>query len=79
MQQDTYDQEIIEIEKELSAELGMNLHRVYLHHLLWDQDSLGFLKRIDNYLGLSESKGIKTLLVLLDDVWQPVPKLGKQA
>ena len=77
-QQDTYDQETIERELEWSAELGMNLHRVYLHNLLWDQDSLGFLKRIDNYLEISESKGIKTLLVLLDDVWHPVPKLGKQ-
>lgn len=57
-QQDTYDQETIERELEWSAELGMNLHRVYLHNLLWDQDSLVFLKRIDNYLEISESKGI---------------------
>lgn len=41
-QEDTYDQETIERELEWSAELGMNLHRVYLHNLLWDQDSLGF-------------------------------------
>ena len=77
-QEDTFDLETIERELEWSAELGMNLHRVYLHNLLWDQDSLGFLKRIDNYLKISESYGIKTLLVLLDDVWHPVPKLGKQ-
>ena len=77
-QEDTYDPETIERELEWSAELGMNLHRVYLHNLLWEQDSLGFIKRIDNYLKISESKGIKTLLVLLDDVWHPVPKLGKQ-
>ena len=77
-QEDTYDPETIERELEWSAELGMNLHRVYLHNLLWDQDSLGFLKRIENYLEISESKGIKTLLVLLDDVWHPVPRLGKQ-
>ena len=77
-QEDTFDPETIERELEWSAELGMNLHRVYLHNLLWDQDSLGFLKRIDNYLKISESYGIKTLLVLLDDVWHPVPKLGKQ-
>ena len=38
-QQDTYDQETIERELEWSAELGMNLHCVYLHNLLWDQDS----------------------------------------
>ena len=77
-QEDTYDPETIERELEWSAELGMNMHRVYLHNLLWDQDSIGFLKRVDNYLEISESKGIKTLLVLLDDVWHPIPKLGNQ-
>ena len=77
-QEDTYDPETIERELEWSAELGMNMHRVYLHNLLWDQDSLGFLERVDNYLNISESKDIKTLFVLLDDVWHPVPKLGKQ-
>ena len=77
-QEDSYDIETIERELKWSAELGMNLHRVYLHNLLWEQDSLGFLKRIDNYLKISESYGIKTLLVLHDDVWHPIPKLGKQ-
>ena len=77
-QEDTYDPETIEKELEWSTELGMNLHRVYLHNLLWDQDSLGFLKRVENYLEIADSKGIKTLFVLLDDVWHPIPKLGKQ-
>ena len=77
-QEDTYDPETIERELEWSAELGMNIHRVYLHNLLWDQDSLGFMKRIENYLEISEAKGIKTLFVLLDDCWHPAPKLGKQ-
>ena len=77
-QEETYDPETIERELEWSAELGMNMHRVYLHNLLWDQDSIGFLERVDNYLNISESKNIKTLFVLLDDFWHPVPKLGKQ-
>lgn len=77
-QEDTFDAETIDRELQWSAELGMNLHRVYLHNLLWEQDSLGFLKRLDHYLQLAHSKGIKTLFVLLDDVWHPLPKLGKQ-
>ena len=77
-QEDTYDPETIERELGWSAELGMNTHRVYLHNLLWDQDSLGFIKRIENYLEMSDRKGIKTLLVLFDDCWHPAPKLGKQ-
>ena len=63
-QENTYDPETIEKELEWSTELGMNLHRVYLHNLLWDQDSLGFLKRVENYLEIADSKGIKTLFVL---------------
>ena len=43
-QENTYDIETIKRELEWSAELGMNLHRVYLHNLLWDQDSLGLLE-----------------------------------
>ena len=70
-QEDTYDKETIERELGWSAEIGMNTHRVYLHNLLWDQDSVGFIKRIENYLDISESKGIKTLFVLLDDCWHP--------
>ena len=62
-QEDTYDQETIERELEWSAELGMNTHRVYLHNLLWDQDSVGFIKRIENYLEISDSKGIKLSLI----------------
>ena len=77
-QENTYDAETIERELGWSAELGMNLHRVYLHNLLWDQDSLGLLKRIENYLKIADSNDIKTLFVLLDDCWHPLPKLGKQ-
>ncbi len=77
-QADTFDPETIDRELQWSADLGMTLHRVYLHNLLWEQDSLGFLKRVDSYLSMADSKNIKTLFVLLDDVWHPVPQLGKQ-
>lgn len=77
-QEDTFDPETIDRELEWSADLGMNLHRVYLHNLLWEQDSVGFISRLDKYLSLADKHGIKTMFVLLDDVWHPVPKLGKQ-
>jgi len=77
-QEDTFDPETIDRELKWSAELGMNLHRVYLHNLLWQQDSVGFVSRLDQYLTMSEKHGIKTMFVLLDDVWHPIPKLGKQ-
>ena len=77
-QKDTFDPETIDKELGWSADLGMNLHRVYLHNLLWQQDSIGFLNRLDVYLSLADKHGIKTMFVLLDDVWHPIPKLGKQ-
>lgn len=77
-QADTFDPETIDRELKWSADLGMNLHRVYLHNLLWDQDSTGFLNRLDEYLKIADKHNIKTMFVLLDDVWHPVPKLGKQ-
>lgn len=77
-QEDTFDPETIDRELKWSADLGMNLHRVYLHNLLWEQDSIGFLKRLDDYLKIADTYGIKTMFVLLDDVWHPIPKLGKQ-
>lgn len=77
-QETTFDPKTIERELKWSAELGMNLHRVYLHNLLWEQDSTGFLDRLNTYLTLANKYQIKTMFVLLDDVWHPVPKLGKQ-
>ena len=77
-QEDTFDPETIDKELRWSSDLGMNLHRVYLHNLLWEQDSIGFLNRLDHYLTLADKYQIKTMFVLLDDVWHPVPKLGKQ-
>lgn len=77
-QEDSFDLETIERELAWSSELGMTLHRVYLHNLLWDQDSIGFLQRLDAYLQKADQFNIKTMFVLLDDVWHPVPKLGIQ-
>ncbi len=77
-QEETFDMETIDRELGWSAELGMKLHRVYIHNLLWDQDSLGFLSRLESYLETSNKYNIKTMIVLLDDVWNPEPKLGKQ-
>lgn len=77
-QEETFDLETIDRELEWSAEIGMNCHRVYLHNLLWDQDSVGFLNRIDQYLEIADKYEVKTMFVLLDDVWDPSPELGRQ-
>jgi hypothetical protein len=77
-QADTFDPKTIDRELGWAAGIGMNTVRVYLHDLLWQQDSEGFLKRIDQYLGIAEKHRIKTLFVLFDSCWGSFPKLGKQ-
>ena len=77
-QKETFDMETIDRELRWSAELGMKIHRVYLHNLLWDQDSIGFINRLEAFLKVADKHQLKTMFVLFDDVWHPVPKLGEQ-
>jgi hypothetical protein len=58
--------------------LGMNTMRVFLHNLLWQQDSAGFLKRMDEFLAVADKHHIRIMFVLPDSVWDPNPQLGKQ-
>src|SRR5271170_5033325 len=57
-----------EIDKELAwAEgIGMNTMRVFLHDLLWQQDSEGFKKRINEFLSIAAKHKIRPLFVLFD-------------
>jgi hypothetical protein len=68
------------INKELgwANELGMNVMRVYLHHLLWVQDKEGFKNRLNTYLDISSRHRIKTMFVFFDDCWNDTASLGKQ-
>jgi len=77
-QEETFDPETIDRELRWSAELGFNMHRVFLHNLVWQQNSEQFLHRIDQFLEIADGYGIKTMIVLLDDVWDPNPEPGKQ-
>lgn len=75
---DTWDPQTIDRELGWAEEIGMNTMRVYLHNLLWEHEQRGFLVRLDEYLKISDAHGIKTIFVLLDDVWNPLPVYGKQ-
>lgn len=68
------------INKELgwAKDLGFNVMRVYLHHLLWTSDKAGFKKRLDTYLSISSKHGIKTLFVFFDDCWNDTAFVGTQ-
>lgn len=77
-QADSFDPETIDRELGWAEDLGFTSVRVYLHHLLWEQDSEGFLDRMDQFLAIADKDGIGVMFVLFDSVWDPHPKLGPQ-
>jgi hypothetical protein len=77
-QAETFDPAGIDRELGWAAKLGMNVMRVYLHNLCWEQDAEGFFKRMDQYLDIASKQGIKTLFTIFDDCWNPEFALGKQ-
>lgn len=77
-QADSFDTVTIARELGWAQTLGMNTMRVYLHDLPYQQDSAGFLKRIDRFLEIAASRQIKPVLVIFDSCWDPYPRSGKQ-
>ncbi len=77
-QADTFDPETIDKEMGWAQSLGFNSMRVFLHHMLWEQDKEGFLKRMEQFLEICDKHDIGVMFVLFDSVWDPFPKLGKQ-
>ena len=77
-QADSFDPQRIDLELGWAQGLGMNTMRVFLHDLLWQQDSAGFQKRIETFLSIAAKHKIRPLFVLFDSCWDPSPKLGKQ-
>ena len=74
----TFDTATINRELGLAGSIGMNTVRVYLHDLAWEQDSLGFLDRMDTFLDIAQRHDIKPMFVIFDSCWDPFPKAGKQ-
>lgn len=77
-QAETFDAVAIDHELRLAESLGFNSVRVYLHHLLWEQDPGGLLQRMEEFLDIAEAHGIGVMFVLLDGVWDPHPQPGPQ-
>ncbi len=77
-QAETFNPKRIDTELGWAEGLGMTTMRVFLHDLLWEQDSEGFKKRIDTFLRICDKHKIKPLFVLFDSCWDPNPHLGPQ-
>lgn len=66
---ETWDPATITRELDLARDTGLNTLRVYLHDRTFEQDPEGLLRRMDDFLGLCASRGIKPLFVFFDDCW----------
>lgn len=77
-QADSFDPETIDRELGYAERLGLNSLRVFLHHLLWEQDAKGLVQRMDRFLEIAAKHKIGVMFVLFDSCWDPQPKLGKQ-
>lgn len=77
-QADTFDLATIDRELGWAEQLGFTSMRVFLHDLPYRQDAPGFLKRMDQFLGVAKKHHIGIMFVLLDSCWDPFPKSGPQ-
>src|SRR5690242_9717501 len=53
-QSDTFDATTIDRELGWAESIGMNTMRVFLHNLLWQSDSKGFLDRMEKFLQIAD-------------------------
>src|SRR5579884_2407448 len=77
-QADTFDLPTIDRELGWAESIGFNTARVFLHNLAWTEDPHGFLDRMDKFLAVADKHHIRPMFVLLDSVWDPNPRAGKQ-
>ena len=74
----TFNPSLIDHELAMAESIGMNTMRVFLQDQLWQQDSAGFVKRVDVFLSIAAKHHIRPLLVLFDSCWEQDPHLGPQ-
>jgi hypothetical protein len=77
-QAESFDTTTINRELGWAAAIGMNVMRVYMHHVAWETDKEGFKNRMKTYLDISDKHGIKTIFVFFDDCWNPTYQAGRQ-
>ena len=61
-QEETFNPEIIDKEMGMAESIGFNTLRIYLHEGLWYADKDGFKSRINEFLDLAESHGLKLIV-----------------
>lgn len=77
-QAESFDAKTIDRELGWAESLGFNSIRVFLHDIVWKQDSKAMLARMDEFLKLADKHKIGVMFVIFDSCWDPYPQAGKQ-
>ncbi|MCW4463842.1 cellulase family glycosylhydrolase [Sphingomonas sp. BT-65] len=77
-QADTFNPKEIDEELGWASAMGMNVMRVYLHNLLWEEDAAGLKQRMETFLQIADKHKIRIMFVLFDSCWDPDPVSGRQ-
>lgn len=77
-QADTWSPDVIDRELGWAADLGMNIVRVFLHNLAYEQDTQGYFQRLEHFLQIADKHQIKVMFVFFDSCWNDDPVSGPQ-
>lgn len=77
-QKETFDPVTIDRELGWAQDLGFNTVRVFLNDLVWEADSVGMKKRMDQFLGICGKHGIRVIFNFFTNGGKEGAKLGKQ-
>ena len=77
-QSETFDPDTLKREIGWAKELGFNTLRVYLHDLLWEDNSTSLCRCINDFLDICNQNKIRPILVLFDDCHRDNPAIGAQ-
>lgn len=77
-QADTFNPKEIDQELGWASAMGMNVMRVYLHNMLWEEDAAGLKQRMETFLQSADKHKIRVMFVLFDSCWDPNPVSGRQ-
>jgi hypothetical protein len=77
-QAETFDPQQIDKELGWAESAGMNMMRVFLPYIVWNDDAEGLRQRIETFLTIASKHRMRAVLVLFDSCFDPRPKLGPQ-
>ncbi|CAF0824277.1 unnamed protein product [Adineta ricciae] len=73
-----FDTATMERELGWATNINMNIMRVFLHVLFYQENPEAFYKKMDAFLTIADRHHIKIVFVLFDECWRADPALGPQ-